>query len=470
METRFRVMLALAGFLTFFGCSSRDEPLSIPGGGYPCDQPRAAAPPCTGVTVQYGVAGGLGDLGAAGLDARAGRAGAAASCGGSCDGGDVNHTGGLATGGSSGGAGAFDTGGSPTTGGLPTGGAPDTGGFPSTGGAATVGGAGGAASPSRPSRAVVISFDGLASRYLGEMLAAGSLPAFQRFRDLGASTLDARPDYEVTVTLPNHTSMLTGRPVTAVPGMPAETHHGFSANGYSEGVTLHNGGNPALSYVPSIFDVAHDYGYRTCLYAGKEKFVLFDRSYDAEHGGPDLTGKDDGRDKIDRFLVLESEAAFDVAALDLVQGVCEFMFLHIADLDTPVGHQYGWNSPEWQQAIMGIDTMLGEFLDQLVLDIELEQWVIVATADHGGEGYDHSNPTLRAVYEIPFFAVGPGIPAGADLYDLLDGRRWDPGDTRPGYDFYYQPVRDGDAGNLALEMLGLPSVPGSLMRELCLGG
>ena len=71
-------------------------------------------------------------------------------------------------------------------------------------------------------------------------------------------------------------------------------------------VTLHNSGNPNLSYVASIFDVAHDHGLRTCFYAGKAKFILYARSYDAQHGAPDTVGLDDGRGKIDRCMILES--------------------------------------------------------------------------------------------------------------------------------------------------------------------
>ena len=32
-------------------------------------------------------------------------------------------------------------------------------------------------------------------------------------------------------------------------------------------------------YLPSVFDVAHDHGVQTALLAGKEKFVLMERSW-----------------------------------------------------------------------------------------------------------------------------------------------------------------------------------------------
>ncbi len=60
---------------------------------------------------------------------------------------------------------------------------------------------------------------------------------------------------------------------------------------------------------------------------------------------------------------------------------------------------------------------------------------------------------------MPFAVWGPGI-APADLYDLNPGYR-DPGRTRPGLRGK-QPVRNGDVANLALRLLGLDPVPGSL--------
>jgi len=318
---------------------------------------------------------------------------------------------------------------------------------------------------------LVVTLDGLGGRLLGPLLEAESLPTFRRLRELGAWTLDARTDYESTVTLPNHVSVVTGRPVTAVPGLPADTHHGYTANGVpAPAETLHEAGNPALGYVASLFDVAHDRGYRTCLFASKPKFVLFQQSYDAAHGAPDEVGKDDGRGKIDHFVVIEDGSLLQVAAGDLSAGRCDVSLLHVTDLDTPLGHSTGWGSAAWRQGLVEIDGALGALLDQLEASSGLEDWGIVLTADHGGEGHDHSDAANPAVYEIPFLVIGPAIPGGRELYSLLAGRRVDPGDERPSYEAADQPVRNGDAACLALELLGLPAVPGSLMRDLRLGG
>ena len=65
-------------------------------------------------------------------------------------------------------------------------------------------------------------------------------------------------------------------------------------------------------------------------------------------------------------------------------------------------------------------------------------------------------------YTIPFMAWGPGIPAGANAYDVFPTRH-DPGTGRPDYNDPLQPLRNGDTGNLALSLLGLPPIPGSTM-------
>ena len=85
-------------------------------------------------------------------------------------------------------------------------------------------------------------------------------------------TFNARTDYTHTVTIPNHTCMLTGRPVLQPVGQPNTTHHGYTSNtSPTPDATLHNSGNPNLDYVASVFDVAHDHGLSTALFASKSK-------------------------------------------------------------------------------------------------------------------------------------------------------------------------------------------------------
>jgi hypothetical protein len=90
--------------------------------------------------------------------------------------------------------------------------------------------------------------------------------------------------------------------------------------------------------------------------------------------------------------------------------------------------------------------------------------VVILTADHGGTGTSHSNAADQRNYTIPFLVWGTDVFAGADLYHLNHWSRFDPTVFRPDYNAASQPIRNGDSCNLALDLLELPSVPGSTIN------
>ena len=320
-------------------------------------------------------------------------------------------------------------------------------------------------------RVILVSVDGLRADLLEDLLATdlnNDYPAFQRLVSEGSYTFNARTDYTHTVTLPNHTCMVTCRPVLQPAYQSVVTHHGYVNNGTpgSED-TLHNMGNPALSYVASVFDVAHDHGLTTGMYAGKDKFIIFDQSYDATNGAADMTGPDYGRDKIDVYRYASSGSPANSAGLhamlmeDLPVSPLDFTFVHYRDLDS-AGHALGWESAAWAEVVKDVDGYLGDLLDFVTANpVLMGNTVIVVTADHGGTGTGHSNASDERVYTIPMMAWGYGVPAGLDLYQMNSISRQDPGSGRPDYDAPVAPIRNGDIGNLALGLLGLPPIPGS---------
>jgi hypothetical protein len=298
-----------------------------------------------------------------------------------------------------------------------------------------------------------VSVDGLRADAAPRLGAAA--PNFRRLRIEGAFTENARTDYDYTVTLPNHACELTSRPVLGPFG------HGVSFNSDDPRTIAEVHG----SYVAGVFDVAHDNGLRTACFAGKARFSIFDRSWNAENGAPDAVGPDDGRDKIDVYRYDADDAAlFETFHGDMSSRRPHYAFLHFADPDD-AGHDYGWESIRYVEALIEVDRFLGRIFDLVESDSVLagRTWIIVAS-DHGGVSTGHGDPTNPANYTVPLYVWGPGVAAGADLYELNHSSRLDPGAGRPGHEAVSQPIRIAETANLALDILGLGPVPGSLFN------
>jgi Type I phosphodiesterase / nucleotide pyrophosphatase len=311
-----------------------------------------------------------------------------------------------------------------------------------------------------------ISVDGLNPTFMQQAVDAGQAPTFKRLEEEGAWTANARTDYTHTVTIPNHTCMITGRPVEQPAGMPNTVQHGYDFNDVpGHGDTLHNAGNPHVDYIASVFDVVHDAGLSTGLYVTKDKFVIYDQSYN------ETTGADGphGRDKIDSYYFQDDGLPTYSAGLnarllaDMAAKHFNYVFVHYRDTDS-AGHADGWGSTAYQQAVAAIDGYLADVLHLVETDPVLKgHTAVIVTTDHGGKGLEHYESDLTANYTIPVFVWGAGVGHG-DLYAMNVGVRQDPGDSRPDYTEPQQPIRNGGTGNLALELLGLGPIPGSLIN------
>jgi hypothetical protein len=301
-----------------------------------------------------------------------------------------------------------------------------------------------------------VSVDGLRPDAI-TALGPANVPNFYRMRAEGAFTDNARADYDYTVTLPNHTTQLTGR------GVAGDAGHGWTTNtDPPPGVTLAS--NRGF-YIASAFDVAHDYGLRTGEYASKSKFSLFATSWDAVHGAPDVTGPNNGPNKIDVYVNNEdTEALVNTLAADMAIQTINYVFIHLGDPDF-WGHVTGWDptpGSTYSDAVKDMDKRLGVIFSLVTTNKQLAgRTAIVLTSDHGGSGVDHSDATLPENYTVPFYVWGPGVMAGAPLYTLNPANRLNPGVGRPPYSNPLQPIRNGEAANVALKLLGLPPVPGS---------
>jgi hypothetical protein len=298
---------------------------------------------------------------------------------------------------------------------------------------------------------VAISVDGLNPDAIRALGPSGA-PALHRLLDQGAGTLNARTERELTRTLPNHTGMVTGRPIVGPDG------HGVTVN-EDNGSTVHAS---AGHYVASVFDVVHDHGGSTAFYSSKDKLDLLDRSWNATHGSRDRVGADDGRDKIDRYWLDSERDNVSRLVSRLGRAPDDLSFVHLAEPDA-AGHASGFMSPAYLGAVRAADRQIRRVLSAVGDDDGLHDRVaVVLTADHGGLGGSHSDATRVADYTVPFIVWGPGVAPGADLYTLNDDSRERPGQARPSYDGG-QPIRNGEVANVVTGLLGLPDVPGSVL-------
>jgi predicted AlkP superfamily pyrophosphatase or phosphodiesterase len=299
---------------------------------------------------------------------------------------------------------------------------------------------------------VAITIDGLNPKAIGA-LGRNRAWGFVRMIENGASTLNARTAYERTETMPNHSSLFTGRRVE-----DSHAHH-VTFNDDEARTDIHS---VADEYVTSMFDVVHDRGRRTLFFAGKEKFAFWNRSWSSTFGAPDTTGLDDGRDKITAYRYGEASAMTDALVSSLRTRPAALSYLHVP-LPDKAGHAYGFMTQPYLQAVEASAKLVNRVLTAIRRDDHLRgRTTVVLTADHGGGGgaKSHSDPTLLRNYRIPFMVWGAGARAGTDLY-RLNPERVEPGTSRPGYGSR-PPIRNLDLADLVTTLLGYPPVPGGI--------
>ena len=208
-----------------------------------------------------------------------------------------------------------------------------------------------------------------------------------RLRAHGAGTLNARTERELTVTLPNHTGMVTGRRVAA-------GHHGHGVTWNDARLRPRTVQDAAGHPVRSVFTVVHAAGRRSAVFASKPKFTLFERSWPTA---------------VDRTVVRQDNARLvGLARRDLARRARAFTFVHLS-LPDIVGHERGFMSPAYLDAVARVDGLVGRLLSTVRHDADLRgSTAVVLTADHGGLGAGHGDPTL--LEQLP--GAVPGLGSG----------------------------------------------------------
>lgn len=266
-------------------------------------------------------------------------------------------------------------------------------------------------------------------------------------------TDDARTD-NLTITLPNHVSMFTGR--------SSDKHKVYHNDDNNDNKTIHK-----KKYIKSIFSVLKDNNLKCSMYVGKTKFNFIDRSY---------SDIDDGIDEIDMFccditfktqhnnnivLYYDSEIK-ETDKNNVIPIVKYFMdnfnknydytFIHFRGTDT-IGHMYGWLTKEYFNSLKAIDNDIGEILK--FLDKYSNNYIIILTSDHGGFKQDHNDNKIKENFTIPFYIYLKDYDKKIDLYSLCDNRYKPNKNINPSIKQIKQPIRNGDIANLVLQLQGI---------------
>ena len=230
-------------------------------------------------------------------------------------------------------------------------------------------------------KVVLISIDGCRP----DLLLRADTPVIHALLPHASFSFWARTTGE-SVTLPSHTSMITGVP---------PVKHGIQWN--ADLPLIH----PVYPAYPTLFQLAKSGGYTTAMACGKSKFInlavpgSLDWSYIPDEP------KTDDPDVADKAVEMIRDHKPDV------------LFVHLPGVDN-AGHAYGWSSPQQMKAIALADASVGRVL-KAVADAGLtDQTFVLITADHGGAGRMHGPDDPRSRH-IPWIAVGPGIRPDLDL-------------------------------------------------------
>jgi predicted AlkP superfamily pyrophosphatase or phosphodiesterase len=243
-----------------------------------------------------------------------------------------------------------------------------------------------AATPAKPipgiEHVLIVSIDGLRP----DLALLADTPTLHEMIKQGTYTFWAKTT-AVSITLPSHTSMLTG----VVPGK-----HGIEWNRdlpFKE---------PVYANVPTIFQMATEAGYSAAMVAGKSKFIALARPGTVTYVDVPEAGKGGNN-----AAVLEHAIQFIEAKKP------DLIFVHFPDVDG-VGHAKGWGSHEQIACIEKTDRQLGELLASLDRAGIRSSTLVIVTADHGGAGLSHGAEDTRSRH-IPWIVNGPGVRKNFDL-------------------------------------------------------
>lgn len=232
-------------------------------------------------------------------------------------------------------------------------------------------------------KVLLMSIDGLRS----DVALRADTPIIHGLMQAGGFTFWAQTT-AVSITLPSHTSMLTG--VTpARHDIMWNSDLPFSA--------------PVWPKFPTLFELAKQAGFTTAMVAGKSKFNQL-----AKPNTIDWLSVPQGANS----KVHDDDVA--VAAIDIIgQHQPDVLFVHFPDVDT-AGHAKGWGSHDQLAAVHLADAAVGRVVAAWRAAGLAQHGLIVLTTDHGGQGRTHGPDDARS-RNIPWIAVAPDMQKDYDL-------------------------------------------------------
>ncbi len=234
-----------------------------------------------------------------------------------------------------------------------------------------------ASAAAQATHVVLISIDGLRP----DAIEAAPARNLQRMMREGAYTLKART-IDPSLTLPSHTSMLTG--------VPPEVH-GITWNYEQVGAT-------GTVQVPTVFDLAQTAGKTTAGFFGKSKFRHLLRpsapQFRMAPWGSDLWAAPRITQEVQDYLGHRQP---------------DFVFVHITDPDI-AGHSVGWMSAPYRFAVRRADAAVARIAAAARRAYDGDV-VVIVTADHGGHGRGHGTEQ-EVDMTIPWIAWGRGVAPG----------------------------------------------------------
>jgi predicted AlkP superfamily pyrophosphatase or phosphodiesterase len=231
---------------------------------------------------------------------------------------------------------------------------------------------------------IVISVDGLRPDAIRKFNAT----TIQRLMSEGRYSLTAQT-IKTSLTLPSHTSMLTG---------VDETVHK---------VTWNSDKTKEKGYVgvPTVFGIAHSYGFSTAAFFSKTKFHHLEIPSTL-----DYSDSPKGKVLNSMFSAERTEGKF---ASYIEHARPNLTFVHFMEADF-MGHQFGFMGRAYGAAVREVDRNIGRLIDDANERFGKGGYTVILTADHGGHGKRHGSTDPRDM-TIPWIVWGAGVQRGDTL-------------------------------------------------------